>query len=181
MNTYQDFYINSIIRHKLIDKGIYRNIYEIPYIKKVVVELSTSSMNEDKLIESIYGLELITRRKPIIIRARKSEAAFKLREGQYMGAKVTLRKLSALELLLYISDLISYRTSEIKLFSPKTLIKETNSSFSFGLDDISKFPEIEYEYENIRNRSGLNIHVIFSTSNFLEKKMLLSLLGFGIL
>lgn len=181
MNIYEHFYINSSIRSKLIDKALFKNIYQIPYIKKIIVEISTSSTNEDKLIQSIYGLELITGRKPVIIKARKSEAAFKLREGQYIGAKVTLRSSTALGFLLYLSDMILYRTPEIKLFSTKALFNEDSYSFSFGIDDISKFPEIEYEYENISSKSGLNIHIVFSKNNFLEKKMLLSLFGLGIL
>lgn len=180
MNLYEYFYINSNIRAKLIDKELYKNIYQLPHIDKVIVELSTSPTNEEKLIESIYSLELITGKKPAIIKARRSEAAFKLREGQYIGAKVTLRSLSALSFLLYLSEIVLYRIPDIKMLSTKSLTNKNNNSFSFGIDDISKFPEIEYEYENIKSKSGLNIHIAFNTGKLTYKKTLLSLLGLGI-
>jgi len=157
-------------------KETYKNKLSIPRINKLVIESSGSSYTEgERFPSSLFALELLSMQKPIIIEAKRSVSEFKLREGQHIGSKVTLRGLDMYNFLIFtimsamprVSDTITVHCNR------KTLLYST---LSIGLNDISIYPQIEYEYDNIGSKIGLNIHVISSCLTGLEHKYLLSCL-----
>jgi large subunit ribosomal protein L5 len=158
----------------LTEKHKYTNIHQVPKIEKIVVNMGISATNEKSAMdEALKDLTAITGRKPVISKARKSVANFKLREGQSIGCRVTLRRDTMYEFFDRLVAVTLPRIRDFRGTSPKKF--DGRGNYSVGLPDQSIFPEIELD--KIKRNQGMDITIVTSASNNAEAFDLLKLLG----
>ena len=154
----------------------YSNVMQIPTLTKVVVNMGVGEAARDsKLIEgAIRDLTTITGQKPLVTRARKSIAQFKLREGQPIGAHVTLRNDRMWEFMDRLLAISLPRIRDFRGLSPKQF--DGKGNYTFGLTEQVVFPEIEQD--KVDRPRGMDITIVTTASNDEEGRALLKLLGF---
>ena len=154
----------------------YANVMQVPGVTKVVVNMGVGDAARDsKLIEgAIRDLGLITGQKPLVTRARKSIAQFKLREGMPIGAHVTLRGDRMWEFLDRLLTIALPRIRDFRGLSPKQF--DGRGNYTFGLNEQSMFHEIDPD--SIDRVRGMDITVVTTASNDDEGRALLRALGF---
>jgi large subunit ribosomal protein L5 len=154
----------------------FANVMQIPGVVKVVVNMGVGEAARDsKLIEgAIRDLTEITGQKPQVTKARKSIAQFKLREGQPIGAHVTLRGDRMWEFLDRLLTIALPRIRDFRGLSPKQF--DGNGNYTFGLNEQSMFHEIDQD--KIDRVRGMDITVVTTAKTDAEGRALLRLLGF---
>ncbi|MEA3347716.1 MAG: 50S ribosomal protein L5 [Pseudomonadota bacterium] len=154
----------------------YGNVMEVPRLEKVVVNMGLGEAVQNvKILESaVAEMAAITGRKPVITKARKSIAQFKLREGMPIGCMVTLRREAMYEFLERLINVVLPRVRDFKGISGKAF--DGRGNYSMGFREQLVFPEIDLE--NVDKIKGLNIAVVTSAKNDEEGRELLSLFGF---
>jgi large subunit ribosomal protein L5 len=152
------------------------NIMQVPTVSKVVVNMGVGEAARDsKLIEgAIRDLAEITGQKPLVTKARKSIAQFKLREGQPIGAHVTLRNDRMWEFLDRLLSVALPRIRDFRGLSPKQF--DGRGNYTFGLNEQSMFHEIDQD--KIDRVRGMDITIVTTATNDDEGRALLRLLGF---
>lgn len=154
----------------------FKNSLEVPCLDKVVINMGVGeAVAEIKLLEkSMEELGLITGQKPIIRRARKAIANFKIRKGMPIGCKVTLRRTMMYEFLDRLINVALPRLRDFRGVSKDAFDEAGN--FSLGINEQTIFPEIEYD--KITRVQGMNINIIILNSKAKEQsQMLLKLFG----
>ncbi|MFG2208399.1 50S ribosomal protein L5 [Streptomyces sp. NPDC048638] len=164
------------IAGKLKDEFSYENVMQIPGLSKIVVNMGVGDAARDsKLIEgAIKDLTTITGQKPAVTKARKSIAQFKLREGQPIGAHVTLRGDRMWEFLDRLLSLALPRIRDFRGLSPKQF--DGRGNYTFGLTEQVMFHEIDQD--KIDRTRGMDITVVTTATNDDEGRALLRHLGF---
>ncbi|GAA3655766.1 50S ribosomal protein L5 [Microbacterium marinilacus] len=164
------------IRQKLQDEFGYDNVMQIPGLVKVVVNTGVGEAARDsKVIEgAVADLTAITGQKPVVTKAKKSIAQFKLREGQAIGAHVTLRGDRAWEFLDRLVSLALPRIRDFRGLSGKQF--DGNGNYTFGLQEQSVFHEINQD--KIDRVRGFDITVVTTAKSDDEGRALLRHLGF---
>ncbi len=164
------------IRDALQQQFGFANVMQIPGIVKVVVNMGVGEAARDaKLIEgAVRDLATITGQKPVIRKATKSIAQFKLREGMPIGAKVTLRNDRMWEFLDRLLTIALPRIRDFRGLSPKQF--DGNGNFTFGLNEQSMFHEIDID--RIDRPRGMDITVVTTAKTDDEGRALLRQLGF---
>jgi large subunit ribosomal protein L5 len=154
----------------------YGNIMEVPIIKKVVLNIGVGEAldNARSLDGAVADLTLITGQKPIVTKAKKSVANFKLREGRAIGVKVTLRGERMWSFLDRLINLALPRTRDFRGISPKGF--DGRGNFTLGLREQLIFPEIQYD--KIDKVRGMEITVVTTANTDEEARRLLRLLKF---
>ena len=154
----------------------YGNVMEVPRLEKVVVNMGLGEAVQNvKILDSaVAEMAAITGRKPVITKARKSIAQFKLREGMPIGCMVTLRRDAMYEFLERLINIVLPRVRDFKGISGKAF--DGRGNYSMGFREQVVFPEIDLE--NVDKIKGLNIAVVTSAKNDEEGRELLSLFGF---
>lgn len=152
------------------------NIMQVPTVTKVVVNMGVGEAARDsKLIEgAIRDLTEITGQKPQVTRSRKSIAQFKLREGQPIGAHVTLRGDRMWEFLDRLLSIALPRIRDFRGLSPKQF--DGNGNYTFGLTEQSVFHEIDQD--KIDRTRGMDVTIVTTATNDDQGRALLRLLGF---
>jgi large subunit ribosomal protein L5 len=164
------------IRKKLAEE-LNLNIMEVPRIEKIVVHVGwgKEAVEDPKSLEIVaQDLALITGQKPVITRARKSVAQFKLRKGTPIGLKVTLRKKRAYDFLDRLINLALPRVRDFRGL-PKSGF-DGRGSYNFGLNEHTAFPEIDID--KVQRVFGMDITIVTSAKNDELAYRLLSALGF---
>ena len=154
----------------------YKNRMQIPTLTKVVVNMGVGEAAKDsKLIEgAVRDLTTITGQKPVVTKARKSIANFKLREGQPIGAHVTLRGDRMWEFMDRLLSISLPRIRDFRGLSPKQF--DGSGNYTFGLTEQVVFPEIQQDkLDRVR---GMDITIVTSAKNDDEGRALLRALGF---
>jgi large subunit ribosomal protein L5 len=153
----------------------YGNIMEAPRVEKVIVNIGMGSeMENSKAIEAaVTDLAKITGQKPILIKARKSIAAFKLREGRIIGTKVTLRGERMWSFLDRLMNIALPRVRDFRGVSPDAF--DGRGNYTLGLKDQLVFPEIEYD--KIDKLRGMEITIVTTAKSDDHGRMLVQLLG----
>ena len=161
---------------KLRDEFKYENVMQVPGLVKIVVNMGVGDAARDsKLIEgAIRDLTTITGQKPAVTKARKSIAQFKLREGQPIGAHVTLRGDRMWEFLDRTLSLALPRIRDFRGLSPKQF--DGRGNYTFGLTEQVMFHEIDQD--KIDRTRGMDITVVTTATNDAEGRALLRHLGF---
>ena len=154
----------------------FANVMQIPTLSKVVVNMGVGEAARDsKLIEgAIRDLTTITGQKPLVTRAKKSIAQFKLREGQPIGAHVTLRNDRMWEFADRLLSISLPRIRDFRGLSPKQF--DGKGNYTFGLTEQVVFPEIEQD--KIDRTRGMDITIVTTAKNDAEGRALLKALGF---
>jgi large subunit ribosomal protein L5 len=151
------------------------NVMEVPRVKKVVVNIGVGeALDNAKALDAAVGdMTLITGQKPIITKARKSIANFKLREGRSIGVKVTLRGERMWSFLDRLMNVALPRVRDFRGISPDAF--DGRGNYTLGLREQLVFPEIEYD--KIDKLRGLEITIITSARSDDEGRQLLQMLG----
>ena len=156
-------YYQTELRDELKNKLGFKNVFEVPKITKIVVNMGVGEAASDsKKIESATtDLTTITGQKPMITKAKKSIAGFKLRKGVNIGCKVTLRKDMMYEFLDRLIYIALPRVRDFKGLSKKSFDKSGN--YSIGIKEQIIFPEINYD--KIDKVRGMDVSIVTSTND----------------
>ncbi|MGE4518331.1 MAG: 50S ribosomal protein L5 [Desulfobacteraceae bacterium] len=160
---------------KLTETFGYKNLMEVPKIEKVVLNMGLGdAVSNNKLLDSaVEELKLISGQKPVVTRAKKSIAAFKLRQGMPIGCMVTLRKEKMYDFLTRLINIALPRVKDFKGVSGKSF--DGSGNYTLGIREQIIFPEIVYD--KIDKVKGLNISIVTTAKTDNEAKELLKLLG----
>lgn len=160
---------------RLIEKFKYKNIMQVPRVEKVIVNIGVGEavLNPKALDGAINDLTAITGQKPIITKAKKSIAGFKLREGMSIGCKVTLRGERMYEFLDKLINLDLPRVRDFRGVSPQAF--DGRGNYSLGIKEQTIFPEIEYD--KIDKVRGLEVVIVTTANTDEEARELLKSMG----
>lgn len=174
MSTLKDYY-NSTVAPAMMKKFNYENVMQIPKLDKVVVNVAAGEAKENaKVIDAIMtDLAAITGQKPVVCRAKKSVANFKLRDGMPIGVKVTLRGEKMYEFVYKLFNVSFPRVRDFRGINGNSF--DGKGNYSTGIKEQLIFPEIEYD--KIDKVRGMDINFITTAQTDEEAKELLSLLG----
>jgi large subunit ribosomal protein L5 len=174
MTRMQEHY-RSVVRPALKEKFAYRNEMQIPRVDKVVINMSSGESTRDSksLQAAVEEMTVIAGQRPVVTRARKSVANFKLREGMDIGCKVTLRRQRMYEFLDRFINIALPRVRDFRGVSPKSF--DGRGNFSMGLREQIVFPEVDYDkVDRIR---GMDVVIVTTAKTDDEARELLA--GFG--
>lgn len=174
MNRMQERYQNEVV--PALQKAFnYRNVMEVPRIQKVVVNIGLGeAMGNPKALEAaVADLTTITGQKPVLNKARKSIANFKLREGVVIGTKVTLRGNRMWAFLDRLMNIALPRVRDFRGVSPDAF--DGRGNYTLGLRDQLIFPEIEYD--KIDKLRGMEITIVTTAGNDEHSREMLRYLG----
>ena len=171
----QEKYLSEAVKG-MMDKFNYKNVMEIPKIEKVVINMGIGEAvaNSKALDSAVADLTLIAGQRPVITKAKKSIAAFKLRQGMPIGTKVTLRGDRMWEFLDRLLTLALPRIRDFRGINGHQFDGQGN--YNFGLTEQSMFHEIDPD--EIDHQRGMDITVVTTTKDDDEAYALLKLLGF---
>ena len=166
----QNEYYKSVTK-TLNKKFGYKNVMQIPKIKKIIINMGLGEAVKDskKIDAAIKEISAISGQKPIITRAKKAIATFKLREGMPIGVKVTLRKSQMYEFIDRLINVALPRVRDFRGLNGKSF--DGNGNYSMGLKEQIVFPEIDYD--NIDTVRGMDICVVTTAKSDEEGKELL--------
>ena len=174
MNRLKEKYINEIVP-SLKEEFKYANVNQVPALSKIVVNIGCgdASTNSKLLEAAMKDLEIITGQKPVATKAKKAIAGFKIREGQAIGCKVTLRGENMYNFLDKLISITLPRVRDFRGISPKAF--DGRGNYTLGLTEQLIFPEIEYD--NVVKVRGMDI--VFVTTATSNEEALSLLKGFG--
>ena len=174
MNRLKEKYEKTIVSD-LMSKHNYKNVMEVPKLEKIVVNIGCGdATSNSKLLEAaMRDLEVITGQKPVATKAKKSIAGFKLREGQAIGCKVTLRGENMYNFLDKLISITLPRVRDFRGISNKAF--DGRGNYTLGLTEQLIFPEIEYD--DVVKVRGMDI--VFVTTAKTDAEALDLLQGFG--
>jgi large subunit ribosomal protein L5 len=166
-------YKNEVVP-ALKQKRQYKNIHQIPRLEKIVVNMGVSaSLEKGAIDDAAKDLAMITGRKPVISKSRKSIANFKLREGMPIGCRVTLRRDAMYEFFDRLVAVTLPRIRDFRGTSPRSF--DGRGNYSLGIADQTVFPEIELD--KIKRQQGMDVTIVTSAQNDEEARELLKLMG----
>lgn len=163
------------IKKKMMEKYKYANVHQIPKLEKIIVNSVTrDAVSNGKIVDSIAAeLAAVTGQKPVTAKAKKSVASFKLRQGQAIGAFVTLRGAKMYEFLDRLINLSLPRVKDFRGLSPKGF--DGKGNYTMGLKEQIIFPEIDYD--KIDKIRGMGISFVTTATNNEEGRELLRQFG----
>ena len=174
MNRLKEKYLNEIVP-SLIEKHNYKSVMEVPKLEKIVINMGVgdATSNSKLLDAAVHDLELISGQKPVITKAKKSVAGFKVREGQAIGCKVTLR---GENMYNFMDKLVSVGLPRVRDFrgtSPKAF--DGRGNYTLGIKEQLIFSEIEYD--DVVKVRGMDIVFVTTAKSNEEAYDLLKGLG----
>src|SRR4051794_22400572 len=169
-----DKYVKEVVP-ALTEKRKYSNVHQVPRMQKIVVNMGVSaSLEKSAIDDASKDLALITGRKPVISKSRHSIANFKLREGQPIGCRVTLRRDAMYEFFDRLVAAALPRIRDFRGLSPRSF--DGRGNYSLGVGDQTIFPEIELD--KIKRTQGMDVTIVTSAQTDAEALDLLKLMGF---
>ncbi len=174
MSRLYDYY-KTEITPKLMERFKYKNIMEVPKVERVVINIGVGEaiQNPKTLDGAVNDLTLISGQKPVITRARKSIAGFKLREGMPIGCKVTLRGERMYDFLDRLINLSLPRVRDFRGVSPQAF--DGRGNYALGIKEQTIFPEIDYD--KIDKIRGLEVVIVTTAKTDEEARELLKGMG----
>jgi large subunit ribosomal protein L5 len=174
MSQLKTYYQETVVP-KLKEQFNYTNPMQIPKIEKVVINMGLGeAIHNIKIIDSaVEELKQISGQQPVVTRAKKSIAAFKLREGMPIGCMVTLRKNRMYDFLNKLINVALPRVRDFRGISGKAF--DGAGNYSLGIKEQLIFPEIDYD--KIDKIKGLNVSIVTTANSNKEGKALLKLMG----
>jgi large subunit ribosomal protein L5 len=171
----QQMYADKIVK-AMTDKFGYKNALEVPKIEKIVLNMGVGEATQDKkkVEQAASEMELIAGQKPVVTKAKKSIAQFKLREGMAIGCKVTLRRERMYEFLDRFITIALPRVRDFRGLSDKSF--DGRGNYACGLKEQIVFPEINYD--RIDKVRGMDVIVTTTAKTDDEARELLRLFGF---
>ena len=167
---------NNRIKAELMKEGDFKNVMEVPTLKKIVLNVGAGEAitNKTALEENAKILELISGQKPVINKAKKAVSAFKLREGMDIGVSVTLRGDRMWEFFDKLINIVLPRTKDFRGLSTKAF--DGNGNYSLGIEDHTVF--IEIDPNNVTKIRSLEITIVTTAKNDKDARLLLDKFGF---
>ncbi len=174
MPRLKDKYRNEVVQ-ALMKQFQYKNVMQVPRVTKVVVSMGVGQAAQDSrlLDAAMNDLSLITGQRPVITRARKSISNFKIRKGNPIGCKVTLRGAMMYEFLDRLFNVVLPRVRDFQGIPPDSF--DGRGNFSMGLKEQLVFPEIDYD--KVDRSRGMNIAICTTAKTDEEGRALLKALG----
>ena len=174
MSNFKHYYREEVVP-QLIEAFGYRNRMQVPKLEKVVLNMGLGEAIQNiKILDSaVAELKLISGQQPVITRAKKSIAAFKLRAGMPIGCRVTLRRDRMYDFVNKLVNIALPRVRDFRGVSSKAMDGQGN--YSLGIKEQIIFPEIDYD--RIDKIKGLNVTIVTTAKTDEEGKELLRLLG----
>mgnify|MGYP006385593649 CR=1 FL=1 len=174
MSQLQTYYEEQVIP-KRKEKLQYTNVHQIPKIEKIVLNMGLGQAIQNiKIIDSaVEEMMSLAGQRPVVTRAKKSIAAFKLRTGMPIGVMVTLRRKRMFDFLNKLVNVALPRVRDFRGVSPKAF--DWSGNYSLGVKEHIIFPEIDYD--KIENIKGMNISIVTTAKSDEEGRELLTLLG----
>ena len=168
-------YYEKEVIPKLMETFKYHNVMQVPKLEKIVLNMGLGeAIHNIKLLDSaVEELKVISGQKPVITRAKRSIAAFKLREGMPIGCMVTLRRDRMYDFFQKLVNIALPRVRDFKGVSQKAMDRHGN--YSLGIKEQLIFPEIDYD--KIDRIKGLNITIVTTARTDDEGRELLKLMG----
>src|SRR5213082_3382051 len=167
-------YVSEVVP-ALKDRRKYTNAHQVPRLEKIVVNMGVSaSLEKGAIDDAAKDLSLITGRKPVVSKSRKSIANFKLREGQPIGCRVTLRRDAMYEFFDRLVATALPRIRDFRGLSPRSF--DGRGNYSLGVSDQTIFPEIDLD--KIKRQQGMDITIVTSARTNDEALEFLKLMGF---
>ena len=165
----------EVVRDELQKKFGYKNVMQLPKIEKVIINMGVGEAvgNPKALDAAVNDLTIISGQKPLLTRAKKSLAAWKLREGMPIGCKVTLRGTRMYQFLDKFMNVALPRVRDFRGVSDKAF--DGRGNYAVGLKEQLIFPEIEYD--KIDKIRGMNIVIVTTAQTDEEARELLKLMG----
>lgn len=174
MSTLKELYNKEIIP-SLMKEYNYKTVMQVPKLEKIVINMGVGEgAREEKFIDAaIEDLKTITGQKPVVTKARKSIAGFKLREGQTIGAKVTLRNENMYDFMEKLIKVALPRVRDFRGVSNHAF--DGHGNYTLGIKEQLIFPEIEYD--NILKIRGMDIVFVTTANTNKEAESLLKAFG----
>ena len=174
MSTIKELYVNEVAPALMKQFG-YKSVMQIPKLDKVVINVGCSEAKDNsKVIESVVSdIEKITGQHPVVCKAKKSVANFKLREGMPIGVKVTLRGERMYELLDRFFNLALPRVRDFRGINPDAV--DGRGNYNMGIKEQLIFPEIDYD--KVDKVRGMDICFVTTAQTDEEARELLTLMG----
>ncbi|HZX20833.1 MAG TPA: 50S ribosomal protein L5 [Clostridia bacterium] len=174
MERLKELYKDEVVP-AMMEKFGYKSIMEVPKIEKIVINMGFGDIKENpKAIEAIANeLALISGQRPIVIRAKRSVANFKLREGMPVGAKVTLRGRRMYEFADRLLNIALPRVRDFRGVSPNAF--DGRGNYALGIKEQLIFPEIDYD--QVEKIQGMDIVFVTTAKTDEESRELLKLMG----
>ena len=174
MEILKEQYQKEVV-HALMKKFNYKSVMEVPKLEKIVINVGLGDMkdNPKALDNTINDLKIITGQTPIVTKAKKAIAAFKIREGVNIGCKVTLRSGKMYDFAYKLFNVSLPRVRDFRGVSNNSF--DGRGNYSMGIKEQLIFPEIEYD--KIDKIRGMDIIFVTTAKTDEEAKELLSLLG----
>ena len=174
MSTLKEIYNKEIIS-SLMKENNYTSVMQVPKLDKIVINMGVGEgSHDDKFIEAaVKDLEIITGQKPVVTKARKSIAGFKLREGQTIGTKVTLRGENMYNFMEKLIKVALPRVRDFRGISNHSF--DGHGNYTLGIKEQLIFPEIEYD--NVLKIRGMDIVFVTTAKTNKEAESLLRAFG----
>jgi large subunit ribosomal protein L5 len=174
MNALKEKYQGEVLT-SLMDKFNYKSVMQVPTVEKIVINMGVGDavQNSKALDSAVEELSLISGQKPMITRAKKSIAGFRLREGMPIGAKVTLRGERMYEFLQKLIAVSLPRVRDFRGISKKAF--DGRGNYTLGVKEQLIFPEINYD--NVNKVRGMDIVIVTTSNTDEEARELLAGLG----
>ncbi|MCT7360041.1 MAG: 50S ribosomal protein L5 [Thalassobium sp.] len=175
MSRLQELYKNEVVT-KLQEEFGYKNIMEVPKVTKITLNMGVGeALGDKKLLDNaVAEMEAISGQKVVVTKARKSVAAFKLREGWPIGCKVTLRRDRMWEFMDRLIDVALPRVRDFRGINPKSF--DGRGNYSMGVKEQIIFPEIEYD--KVDKVRGMDVTITTTAKTNEEGRALLKALQF---
>lgn len=174
MNAFKEYYVNEVVP-AMVAKFSYKNIMEVPKIEKIVINmgLGEAKDNSKAIDNAVNDMTIISGQKPIVTKARKSIANFKLREGMPIGCKVTLR---GEKMYSFASKLINIALPRVRDFRGVSANSfDGRGNYTLGIKEQLMFPEIQFD--KIDKIRGMDIVFVTTANTDEEARELLGLFG----
>lgn len=174
MTRLRDIYLDEIVP-ALIEKFQYKNVMQVPKLDKVIINIGVGEavQNAKALEGAVSDLTAISGQKPVVTKAKKSIAGFKLREGMSIGCKVTLRGRRMYDFVDKLINILLPRVRDFRGVSPQAF--DGRGNYSLGVKEQTIFPEIEYD--KIDKIRGLGIVLVTTAKTDEEARELLRSMG----
>ncbi|MEN6374830.1 MAG: 50S ribosomal protein L5 [Smithella sp.] len=174
MARLREFYIKEVVP-ALVNEFKYKNPMQVPKMEKIVVNMGLGEAIQNiKIIDgAVQEMAMITGQRPVITKAKKSIATFKLRQGMPIGCSVTLRKEVMYEFFDRLVNVALPKVRDFRGISSSSF--DGRGNFSMGLQEQIIFPEIEYD--KVEKVKGLNITIVTTAKTDAEARVLLKLMG----
>lgn len=174
MTRLRDLYLDEIVP-ALMEKFQYKNVMQVPKLDKVIINIGVGEavQNAKALEGAVSDLTAISGQKPVVTKAKKSIAGFKLREGMSIGCKVTLRGRRMYDFVDKLINILLPRVRDFRGVSPQAF--DGRGNYSLGVKEQTIFPEIEYD--KIDKIRGLGIVLVTTAKTDEEARELLRNMG----